>query len=317
VEADWSPSPPSPPPSPSSLIAVRETDDATRAGDWAVVLAAAGIAHELRESGGAAAGESVPGRLALVVEARDREAARRALEAFDAEAKLVAEAASTAGPSWERPSALGYAVAVLLAGVYLVAGPREAAEPSAWFGAGTASAERILHGQWWRAVTAMTLHADLLHLAGNLVASLIFISAVGRWLGSGLGAALILLAGGAANLLVAAAHRTGHLSVGASTATFAALGIMAGLQVVRHFRAGPLRRRAWLPIGAGLGLFAMLGVGAQADVLAHLFGLGAGCLLGMIAARVMTRRPGTAAQALLGVAAAASLAACWWRAFRG
>ena len=149
---------------------------------------------------------------------------------------------------------------------HLVAGPWEAPQPSRWFAVGTASAEAILHGQWWRAVTALTLHADLLHLFGNAVASLIFVAAVGRALGTGFGAALILLAGAAANLATAAVHRSGHLSVGASTATFAALGIMAGLGILRRYRSLPQRRRAWLPIGAGLGLFAMLGVGEHSDV---------------------------------------------------
>src|SRR5437870_5413008 len=83
-----------------------------------------------------------------------------------------------------------------------------------------------------------------------------------------------------ANLATAAVRRGRHLSVGASTATFAALGILAGLQVVRRFRHGARGRRAWLPLAAGLGLFAMLGVGEHADVLAHLFGLGVGAVVG-------------------------------------
>ena len=45
-----------------------------------------------------------------------------------------------------------------------------------------------MHGAWWRAVTALTLHADVWHVVGNAVASLVFVSAIGRWLGSGLGA---------------------------------------------------------------------------------------------------------------------------------
>lgn len=302
---------------PASSSVVRETDDPTQARDWTLVLASAGIAHDLRqEENPSPAPGARPARWALSVEEADRRAARAALDAFDAETSAAAEAAASAVPSWEGPSALGLSVALLLAVFYVVAGSREAPEPSAWFRAGSASAELILHGQWWRAVTAMTLHADLLHLCGNLVASLIFIAAVGRWLGTGFGAALILLGGAAANLLTATAHRTGHVSIGASTATFAALGIMAGLQVVRHFRLGPLRRRAWLPIGAGLGLFAMLGVGEHADVLAHLFGLGAGCLLGLVVALAVGRRPPGWAQVLFALASAGALAACWWLALR-
>ena len=104
--------------------------------------------------------------------------------------------------------------------------------------AGVADAERIRSGEWWRAVTAMTLHADVMHVLGNVVASVIFVSAAGRWLGPGVAAMLILLAGTGANLLTALVEKENHLSVGASTATFAALGLVVGLQSVRRWRGG-------------------------------------------------------------------------------
>src|SRR6185369_249631 len=263
-----------PPPPPLSPVLVRETGDETAAQDWALVLASSGIAHLLD-----AAGRGAERRYRLSVGEGDLPAAARALDAYDAEARALEAAKAT--PAWEGPSALGVAVAIVLVAFHIVAGARDRAQPSAWFDVGAASSDAILRGQWWRAVTTMTLHADHAHLFGNLVASLIFVTAAGRWLGTGLGAALILAAGAAANLITAAVRGPGHLSVGASTGTFAALGLMAGLQVVRRFRTGPLKRRAWLPIGAGLGLFAMLGVGEHADVHAHLFGLAAGCVLGL------------------------------------
>jgi rhomboid protease GluP len=288
-------------------VVMRETRNVTLAGDWALVLASAGIVHELRPSGGL---------FRLIVEVNDVEASARVLEAFDLEARAELEERAPVAPT-EARSALGLWVALVILGFHLLAGPWEAPQPSRWFTVGTASAEAILHGQWWRAVTALTLHADLMHLFGNAVAALIFAGAVGRALGTGFGAALILLAGAAANLLTAAVHhRVGHLSVGASTATFAALGIMAGLGILRRYRSLPQRRRAWLPIGAGLGLFAMLGVGEHSDVFAHLFGLGAGCVLGVVAALVAPRRPGPLPQAALSLGTLVVLSGCWWLAFR-
>jgi rhomboid protease GluP len=296
---------------PEIATVIRETDQAAKAGDWSLVLASAGIAHQLRESPEMAG----PPHLQLIVETGDVVSAARALDEFDAEAR--AEGAAQLAAMEESKSALGLAISLLLLAFYLVAGPREVPAPTRWFEVGSASAERILRGQWWRAVTAMTLHADLLHLFGNVAAALIFVSAVGRWLGPGLGAAAILCAGAAGNLLTAMAHRTGHVSVGASTATFAALGIMAGLGVVRRYRHLPQRRSAWVPIGAGLGLFAMLGVGEHTDVLAHLFGLAAGCALGIVLAATILRRAGAIAQVTLALGAAAALAGCWLLAFRG
>src|SRR5205085_10644060 len=118
--------------------------------------------------------------------------------------------------------------------------------------------------------------ADLLHVAGNVVACLIFVSAVGRWLGAGLGATLIVVSAALANGLTALVKRHDYVSMGASTATFAALGLLAGLQLVRRWRYDTRRRYVWLPLGAGLGLFAMLGVSQHADVWAHFFGLAVG-----------------------------------------
>ena len=69
-------------------------------------------------------------------------------------------------------------VAALLLGFHLLAGARDVVEPSVWIKAGSAASAAILHGEWWRTITAMTLHADLLHLFGNAVASLIFVGAV-------------------------------------------------------------------------------------------------------------------------------------------
>ncbi len=287
-------------------MVIRATRESSLAGDWALVLASAGIAHELRSDSGG---------FQLVIDTGDADVAGRALDGFDSDALAELAARTPAEPA-EAKSALGLWVALVILAFHLVAGPWEAPQPSRWFAVGTASAEAIVHGQWWRAVTALTLHADLLHLFGNAVASLIFVAAVGRALGTGFGAALILLAGAAANLATAAVHRSGHLSVGASTATFAALGIMAGLGILRRYRSLPQRRRAWLPFGAGLGLFAMLGVGEHSDVVAHLFGLLAGCLLGIAASIVVRRRPGRLIQGALALGALAMLSSCWWLAFR-
>jgi rhomboid protease GluP len=282
---------------------LRVTSNPTVAGDWALVLASAAIAHRLHESDGG---------FRVIVAAADARAAAQALAAFDAES-MPGEAPPAPDLG---PSALGVAFALVLLAMFAVAGARDGSSPSAWFSAGSASAELILHGQWWRAITALTLHADLLHLAGNVVACLLFVSAVGRWLGPGLGATLILASASVANGLTAVAHRTAHVSVGASTATFAALGLVAGLQLVRRWRHAVRRRYAWLPLGAGLGLFAMLGVGEHADVLAHLFGLGVGALAGAIVAGAGVRAPRAAGQALLILVASVVLVGAWVLAFR-
>jgi rhomboid protease GluP len=304
-----------------SAVLVRETRDFTQAQDWSTVLAAAGITHELR---------TVDGSFRITVAFADLDAAANALEGFDTEARQEREEQAAHVPDEpERPrSLLGLCSTLLLLSFYLVAGPWEAQPPSPWFAVGTASADAIMHGQWWRAVTALTLHANLPHLLGNVVAALLFVSAVGRALGPGLGALAIVASAAAANLLTAAVHRTRYHSVGASTATFAALGIVVGIAAWRRWRVLPQRRRAWLPIAAGLGLFAMLGVGQSTDslfakiggtepidVFAHLFGLAVGCVFGIATARLFPRRPGQVVQAVLVGGALAMISGCWWLAF--
>ncbi len=116
--------------------------------------------------------------------------------------------------------------------------------------------------------------------------------------------------------MTAAAHRTDFSSIGASTATFAALGLVAGMQVVRRLRGEFRRLYAWVPLGAGLGLYAMLGVGAGADTYAHLFGLASGAAVGTALAWMDVRAPRALAQALLAMLTLAVLAGCWALALR-
>ena len=284
---------------------LRTTASPTQAGDWELVLKAASISYRVDER---------EGHFAIVVADADAAVATEALAGFDEEGAPEQQPPAP-DQGW---SPLGVLVAIGLTAMLLVTGTRE--RGSIWFAAGSASAQLITQGQWWRAVTALTLHADLLHLAGNVVASLVFMSAVGRWLGTGLAGLLILLSAAAGNLLTAARHQTNHDSVGASTATFAALGLIAGLQVARRLRLRTRPGYAWVPIGAGLALFAMLGVAAGSDYYAHLFGLGCGLLFGVGWAVAQLKRgwraPGLAVQALLGVLSLAVIAGCWLLAFR-
>jgi len=297
-------------------VVVRQSSDRDRTDEWALVLAAVGVPFRVERG--------VDAQFRLLVVAGEQSRAIRALGANDEEARV---GAAVAPPVPDRGTgALGIVVGALLVGFQYVTGLWESNGSSPWFTTGIADAERIRGGEWWRAVTAMTLHADVMHLLGNVVASVIFISAAGRWLGPGIAAALILLAGTGANLLTAAVKREAHFSVGASTATFAALGLVVGLQSVRRWRGGgPVRRRAWIAAGAGLALLAMLGVGAKADVFAHAFGLGLGFVFGIVAGIVDRPRgvpfapPGGTIAARLGQAALAlaslgAVVAAWARA---
>ncbi len=294
---------------------LRTSPDEPQVDGWALVLHALDIEHQV---------ESSDAGYRLWVSAAKAAQAAAALEATDGEA---AESAALAPPPVpdRGTSVAGLAVAVALPAFFLVTGGRDAGDDAhGWFAAGAATADRILAGQWWRTITALTLHADAMHVLGNAVASLIFVAALGRWLGDGLALLLTLLAGAGGNLVTAYLYGGGHNSVGASTATFGALGILGGLQILRWLRPSPRDhfglRRAYTVLAACLGLFAMLGVGERADVVAHAAGLGLGLVFGLalgLAVGSLLRRPvGWIGQSLSLLATVSTLAGAWWAALR-
>ncbi len=206
-------------------------------------------------------------------------------------------------------------VSAALLAFFLVTGARDPA--SVWFESGSADAARILADEPWRAITALTLHADIGHVFSNAVVGAFFFAAVFRALGPGLGLLLVVLAGAGGNFANALAHVSHHVSVGASTSVFGAVGILAGLAVARRRRFGARGNRVFVPIAAGLGLLAMIGTGsAPVDLWAHFFGLVFGTALGLVTGVVRPRAPSLAAQWLLAGAALATIFGCWSLALR-
>jgi rhomboid protease GluP len=94
--------------------------------------------------------------------------------------------------------------------------------PLDWHYLGSAKVHLIHYREWWRPITALTLHADWVHLASNLTIGGFFILLLCRELGSGLAWALLLSAGTMGNLANAYFQLPTHSSIGSSTAVFAA-----------------------------------------------------------------------------------------------
>ena len=287
--------------------AVRVSPSRDQAEAWDLVLEAVGIPHRvgLAEEGWAVLVPSaLVGTALAALDANDREAAE--------------EPAREAPPPDHGRSFVGLAAAATIAAIFWVSGPRNGPDAGGWFRVGSGVAAEIVHGQWWRVVTALTLHSDFMHVTGNAVAFVVFLSALGRWLGGGLALFATLLAGAAGNLLTALVYGNPHNVVGASTATFAALGLLGGLQFVRRYRARTVGRfkRAFLAIAASLGLFAMLGVGEKTDMLAHAAGLGFGLGFGLLWGRLVRRPVLQPAQAICLIVTVAAVAGAWLLAFR-
>ena len=178
-----------------------------------------------------------------------------------------------------------------------------------------ASAFHILRGELYRSVTALMLHANAMHLTGNMLGIAIFGTAVCTITGWGVGWFMILATGVSGNLMNAVLYKTGHLSIGASTAVFGAVGILAAHQFFKKFRLPGRRMKAWLPLGAGLALLSILGSGEHSDLAAHLFGFMAGLILGAFYG-VLVKQPATRAYQICFLLIALSvLVMSWMRGF--
>jgi len=281
----------------TELVSLGTARSRAVADEWLLVLAADGLAPRISR---------VAGGFRVDVPAECAERARASLISYSQE-NPPRRVTADRPPPFDLAAGAGFAALIAL--FFAATGPRAAGTP--WFAAGTADAWSILHGQIWRTVTALTLHADLGHLVGNALAGVLFIGAVCGQLGAGLGLALVLLSGAAGNGANALFHEVGHRSVGASTAVFGAVGLLAALGLLRRHARGSRGRRIAAPLAAGLGLLAMLGTGENADLSAHLFGLGAGVLFGLTCARPLRQAPAAPLQWALGAGAAAVLAGCW------
>ncbi len=179
---------------------------------------------------------------------------------------------------------------------------------------GAAHASEIRSGRLWQCVTALTLHGDLTHLLSNLTIGGALIILLCRELGSALAWTLLLASGTAGNLINAWVQSPGHRSVGASTAVFGAVGILAAVSMLRGQN---LRRRWFVPIAAGLALLALLGTeGKSTDLGAHLFGFCAGLLFGAAAEFLVAKhgRPDALLNFLLAFLSGLVVAGAWWAA---
>jgi membrane associated rhomboid family serine protease len=152
-----------------------------------------------------------------------------------------------------------------------------------WLGAGRVDGVLIRAGEWWRTVTALTLHGSLRHLVGNIVFGAFFGLFAGRLLGSGVAWLAILLTAASGNALNMLLLESTHRSIGASTAVFAALGIVAGFV----WRGKLMAQDRWPyrvgPIVGGFALLMYTGTGdANTDIGAHLMGFLCGLAGGML-----------------------------------
>jgi membrane associated rhomboid family serine protease len=223
------------------------------------------------------------GFMALYVAPEDAARANGELAAYDRENRQGPPQKEWLFPGLPRIEvAMVYWVVLLF---FFAAGRHEAFSFD-WLGEGAAQTGLMLKGEWWRAVTALCLHTSGAHLLGNLVFGTVFLMLLSQVTGSGIAALTMITAGAAGNVLGALVRSPEYTSIGASTAIFASIGLLAALRQVghQHFAISVLRN--WTPVAGGLALLAFLGLsGENTDILAHVLGFGSGILGGLLLAR--------------------------------
>ncbi|MDH3443024.1 MAG: rhomboid family intramembrane serine protease, partial [Deltaproteobacteria bacterium] len=255
---------------------LRMVRDEGLARDWELVLLALGLSpkvHRVQEG------------IILTVPRGEVDSALAGLAAYEKE--NLSKAPRVDVPTGSINLLAGTNLGLLLLGFFVLTVMESPALP--WFERGSADAARILDGEIWRTVTALTLHGDVVHVVSNAFAVALFFGGAAGQLGIGVAGALVLLAGAGGNLANAFLQGSPHDSVGASTAIFGALGILGSLAVINR-RAKGMQRRAWISIAAALALLGMLGAGGgRVDVLAHFLGFLVGSALGILIALVSIR----------------------------
>ncbi|RPH52026.1 MAG: rhomboid family intramembrane serine protease [Lysobacterales bacterium] len=152
-----------------------------------------------------------------------------------------------------------------------------------WREAGALRSSVAQTGEWPRLVTALTLHGDVAHLIANLAFGVFFGYFAGQMLGPGVAWLSILIGAVLGNLLDSLLMSVGSSSIGASTAVFATLGLVAAHSWRQRSDSRMRWAHRWAPLIAGVALLAFTGAGGEnTDVIAHVTGFLSGALLGVL-----------------------------------
>jgi len=236
-------------------------------GEYSLVLEARGIEHETQE-------DETTWVLSVPMEMRHR--AYEELNRYSAERGVRRSVPELVQPHSGGSIGVVLYVLILLLTAYCAGNATFGAD---WLSLGSLDAGA--RGEWWRAVTALTLHLDQEHLLGNVLFGAVAGIAASRLLGAGVAWATILGAATLANYAEILITPITHRAVGASTAVFAALGLLSGMAWRQRLTLRERLWYRWAPLIAGMCLLTLLGAGsAHVDVLGHalgfLFGLGVG-----------------------------------------
>jgi rhomboid protease GluP len=181
-----------------------------------------------------------------------------------------------------------------------------------WYAAGVIDAGPA-RNEWWRAITALTLHVDPAHLFSNLFFGVLVGAAATRLLGPGVAWFAAVFAGACGNYVEMWIAPASHRALGASTAVFAALGLVTGLAWTERLTFPERNWYRWAPLIAGVCLLTLFGAGGEhVDVLGHFLGFAFGIAAGgLCAIAALPRSRELPTQFLFGAATVLSIGLAW------
>ncbi len=143
----------------------------------------------------------------------------------------------------------------------------------------------VLHGEWWRLLSAMFLHGGMTHLLMNMV-SLYIVGRGVEFYFTKTAYLVIYLFSGIIGGLVSSAMHPLSVGVGASGAIFGIFGALAGFFIVHRKVLAEHSRMFMKDFAVILGLNFLLGMSVTSiDMSAHIAGLVVGVIGGILLSR--------------------------------
>jgi membrane associated rhomboid family serine protease len=274
---------------------------AERAQTYSLVLASVGIPHTMHRRGR---------RWSITVARHERGPAQQAVSLYLLENPLHQDHPGAPAPPHPRSWSAIY-VSLLLATIHIAISAT--GQQNVFITTYGADAHLILNGQAFRCITALLLHSDWAHLVGNMAGTVLFGTFAARLYGLGICWLLIVAAGGLGNAGTAWWYGGDHLSIGASTGVFAALGLCSATAFRQYRRHHSRRLRPWISMAGALALLGWLGASPRSDLLAHMLGLLCGCGIGILWVKWMDRASGRTLQAVgFATTTAVVFGSCLW-----
>jgi len=149
----------------------------------------------------------------------------------------------------------------------------------------------IVQGQYWRFITPVFLHANLLHVGLNMLNFVVLGVVLERIMGHAR-LLLVYILTGVASIIASFAFSPQDVSIGASGAIFGLVGAYSIFVLMhrRAFRRGGIPSLIWIALVIAVNLCIGLFI-PDIDNYAHLGGLLSGCLLGWWFAPLYTITP--------------------------